>query len=183
MQIGGRDGLLKMTEAFYQLSFKDPVIDRFIRDHTDPHARRFANWLAEKMGDHSRPWSDDRAHRSRNPVHLGNGRTVVIHDRSSAHAAAWYSPKRNDREMGRHFQLHECRIWMRLHFTAAEQTKLFEVSQFKEWYIRFIGHFVAVYENKARMFARESARWAANASNFIPDETLYVQRVTSYFVL
>jgi hypothetical protein len=43
-EAGGRDELKKFTEAFYQLCFRDPHIDRFIREHADPHGERFANW-------------------------------------------------------------------------------------------------------------------------------------------
>ena len=36
---------------------------------------------------------------------------------------------------------------------------------FADYYVRFIGHFVRVYESSAPMFARESLRWSANPSN------------------
>jgi hypothetical protein len=39
-------------------------------------------------------WDEERASRSHSPVKVANGRTVAVHDRSSAHVAAWYSPKR-----------------------------------------------------------------------------------------
>ena len=49
---------------------------------------------------------------------------------------------------------------MRLHFAAAREVGLFDSAPaFMDYYIRFIGHFVRVYESSAE-FARESARWS-----------------------
>jgi len=42
---------------------------------------------------------------------------------------------------------------------------LFENKAFEDWYVRFIAHFVRVYERMAPQFARESARWSANPAN------------------
>jgi hypothetical protein len=68
--------------------------------------------------------------------------------------------------VGRHFTLDECRVWMRLHFWALRDSGLMDKSPtFAEYYVRFIGHFVAVYERTATQFARESFRWSANPSN------------------
>jgi hypothetical protein len=36
---------------------------------------------------------------------------------------------------------------------------------FADYYIRFIGHFVRVYESTAPNFARDSFRWSANPAN------------------
>ena len=38
-------------------------------------------------------------------------------------------------------------------------------SSFAEYYIKFIGLFVSVYERTAPPFARESARWSADPAN------------------
>ena len=38
-------------------------------------------------------------------------------------------------------------------------------SSFAEYYIKFIGHFVSVYERTAPPFARESARWSSDQTN------------------
>lgn len=56
---------------------------------------------------------------------------------------------------------------MRLHFWAAREVGLFEGDKaaFGDYYVRFIGHFVSVYENSAPMFARESMRWSADPNN------------------
>jgi hypothetical protein len=36
---------------------------------------------------------------------------------------------------------------------------------FADYYVRFIAHFVRVYESTAPAFARESLRWSANPKN------------------
>mmetsp|Transcript_1854 Transcript_1854/g.4675 ORF Transcript_1854/g.4675 Transcript_1854/m.4675 type:complete len:114 (-) Transcript_1854:622-963(-) len=56
---------------------------------------------------------------------------------------------------------------MRLHFWAAREAGIFEGEKaaFGDYYVRFIGHFVSVYENSAPMFARESMRWSADPAN------------------
>ena len=59
---GGLATLREFTNAFYQLAFKDPHLDQFIRSHDDPHGERFALWIAEKMG-LGRPWSQERSTR------------------------------------------------------------------------------------------------------------------------
>ena len=86
--------LEKMTELFYHNVFLDPTLDQFIRSRNDPHGSRFAKWIHQKLSDSS-VWDDqDRQTRDLKPVTLSGGFKHVVHDRSSAHAAAWYSPKR-----------------------------------------------------------------------------------------
>jgi hypothetical protein len=165
-EAGGREGLLEATTAFYQLAFRDPVIDLFIREHSDPHGHRFANWIAEKMGDETEPWTRERATRQTCPFSARGHTFQTPHDRSSAHYAAWHSPKRELGKFGRKFKLDDCRIWMRLHFWAFRATGMFDRSpSFMDYYVKFIGHFVSVYEGSAPPFARESARWSAEPSN------------------
>ena len=55
---------------------------------------------------------------------------------------------------------------MRLHFWAAREAGLLENAAFADYYVRFIGHFVRVYEQAAPAFTRESERWAADPANF-----------------
>ena len=154
-----------MTNAFYELAFQDYTIDKFIRSHDDPHGSRFAKWIHQKLTG-SNVWDRDRQTRDLTPHAVAGGRTVVVHDRTSAHVAAWYSPKRPKNEVGRHFTLEECRIWMRLHFWAMRKVGMVEKSPtFADYYVRFIGHFVAVYERSATQFARDSFRWSANPKN------------------
>jgi len=59
-EVGGRPGVARFTDAFYALAFRDPHLDRFIRDRSDPHGDRFADWVTEKLGDGT-PWSSERA--------------------------------------------------------------------------------------------------------------------------
>jgi len=159
------DDLKTMTDAFYDLAFEDQTLDKFIRSHSDPHGDRFAKWIHQKLSG-SNVWDLDRRSRDKTPVELAGGRTGVVHDRSSAHAAAWFSPKRPQREVGRRFKLDECRVWMRLHFYAMRKTGMLEKSpSFADYYVRFIGHFVSVYEGSAPAFARDSLRWSENPAN------------------
>lgn len=159
------DDLLRMTSLFYEKVFQDPTLDKFIRDRSDPHGVRFAKWIHQKLSG-STVWDEDRQTRNVQPVTLANDIQHVVHDRSSAHAAAWYSPKRPAQEVGRHFKLDECRVWMRLHFWALRESGMIEQSpSFADFYVRFIGHFVRVYETTAPNFARDSFRWSANPAN------------------
>ena len=159
------EDLTKMTSKFYEKAFQDPVIDKFIRSHEDDHGGRFAKWIYQKLsGDPV--WDEDRKHRDKTPVLVAGGYEHVVHDRSSAHVAAWYSPKRPSQDVGRHFTLEECRVWMRLHFWAMRESGIMEKSpSFANYYVRFIGHFVRVYEQAAPMFARDSFRWSADPAN------------------
>lgn len=157
--------LQRMTELFYDKSFQDGTLDQLIRSHEDPHGARFAKWIHQKLSG-SHKWDRDRKNRDLTPVTVAGGRKAVVHDRSSAHAAAWHSPKRPKKEVGRHFKLDECRVWMRLHFWALRESGLMEQSpSFADYYVRFIGHFVRVYETMAPAFARDSFRWSANPKN------------------
>ncbi|CAJ1390161.1 unnamed protein product [Effrenium voratum] len=164
-RIGGIPRLQQFTEKFYERSFVDPHIDRFIAEHSEPHGRRFAFWIAEKLGCGT-PWTEERRTRPRKYMHFGDERMQVSHDRSSAHFAAWYSPKREGHKRGLHFVPEDARVWMRLHFWAARETGLFdEHPDFMDYYMRFIGHFVSVYSSKSPPFTRESARWSADPKN------------------
>eukprot|EP00967_Tisochrysis_lutea_P112470 scaffold177634_cov35-Tisochrysis_lutea.AAC.2 len=114
---------------------------------------------------HGTPWTEARRTRPVCPYHAKGVGAIDVHDRSSAHFAAWHSPKRDSRDYGRHFDVQDCRIWMRLHFWAAREQGLFDHKGFEDYYVRFIGHFVSVYERKAPPFARESARWSNDPAN------------------
>jgi len=165
-EVGGVKGLGKFTTRFYEHAFQDPHIALFIRDNSDPHGVRFAAWIAEKFGDIDSPWSTERSTRKVCPFSSHGHSLSTPHDRSSAHYAAWHSPKRERAKFGRHFKLDDCRIWMRLHFLALRESGLVERSPaFTDYYVRFIGHFVSVYERSATLFARESFRWSADREN------------------
>lgn len=163
-EIGGLDTLRRFATLFYQICFRDPHIDRFIREHSDPHGERFATWIVDKFGDGT-PWSDERRSRARTYLRVGHERVHVAFDRSSAHFAAWHSPKREAHKWGQHFKLHDARVWMRLHFWAARQVGLFEHEEFMDYYTKFIAHFVRVYSSNSPSFTRESARWSADPAN------------------
>lgn len=162
--IGGVEALTRMTERFYAKMFVDSHLDQFVRDHSDPHAVRLASWIAEKMGD-GEPWSAERKVRPQCVVRLADGIQHVVHDRSSAHAAAWHSPKRAPEDVGKHFKLEDTRVWLRLMFWAAREEGLLDHAAFGDWYVRFLGHFVRIYERTAPVFARDSARWSADPAN------------------
>ncbi|EEC44671.1 predicted protein [Phaeodactylum tricornutum CCAP 1055/1] len=157
--------LQNMTELFYKKAFADPTLDQFIRSHNDPHGSRFAKWIHQKLSG-STVWDQDRRTRNLEPVEVAGGYNHVVHDRSSAHVAAWYSKKRPSNEVGRHFKLDEARVWMRLHFWAMRESGIAEKSpSFADYYFRFIAHFVKVYEAMAPVYARDSLRWSANQRN------------------
>lgn len=162
-EVGGAN-IRRGTEAFYQLAFQDPVIDRFLRSHEDPHGLRFAAWIQEKFGV-GQPWTDERVERVVCPFMAHGNRFNTPHDRSSAHYAAWHSPKREREKWGDHFKLDDCRVWMRLHFAAMRETGCFDHPVFEDYYVKFIGHFVSVYERFAPAFARDSARWSLDPKN------------------
>ena len=168
--VGGVPALLRMTTRFYDKVFKDPVLDKFVRSHDDPHAERLATWIAEKWGDPAKPWTTERRTRPHEAVELANGMRAVVHDRSSAHWAAWHSAKREPERVGDHFQLDESRIWMRLHFWAGREAGLIGDATplqrvFTDLFSRLIGRFIAIYERTAPMCARESLRWSADPDN------------------
>ena len=158
-EAGGEKGLLALTTSFYEKAFLDVNVSKFVRDPSEPHAVRFSKWICEKLGAGT-PWTEER--RTRVHVHQNiGGMKHAVYDRSSAHFAAWHSPKRPKEEYGRHFNLGDCRAWMRLHFWAMREVGLWEKSPlFCDFYVRFIAHFVRVYEGSAPPFAREAARWS-----------------------
>lgn len=165
-EIGGVETLKKVTDVFYKKAFADPHLDQFILRHNDPHFERLGNWIAEKMDPWNKIWTAERQTRSRTNLHQCAGGTINVHDRSSAHAAAWHCTKRKPEVQGDHFQLHDARVWMRLMFWSAKEVGVFQRSPtFESWYVRFIAHFVRVYEREAPPFARESNRWSLSEEN------------------
>eukprot|EP00296_Roombia_truncata_P000728 JP436419.1.p1 GENE.JP436419.1~~JP436419.1.p1 ORF type:complete len:226 (-),score=20.76 JP436419.1:151-753(-) len=146
-EIGGKDRIIAVTSRFYPKMFEDSQIYQFVARTDDPHAERLGTWIAEKMnGDPI--WTNSRP---------SNSRTQAHHD-------AWHSPKRTPSKHGRRFKLDDCRIWMRLMFWSAREEGLDE-TPFFEWFVKFIGHFIGVYEATAPAFARESAEWSADPKN------------------
>ena len=160
----GYPALARFTHSFYEKSFADGHIDQFIASHDEPHHERFAHWIQEKLGDGT-PWTQERRARPKKYMTFGRETVQVSHDRSSAHFAAWHSPKRSPDKWGDHFKPDDARVWMRLHFWAARETGMFEHEAFMEYYIRFIGHFISVYSSKAPPFTRDSVRWSEDPTN------------------
>lgn len=134
-EIGGSNAIRRMTNIFYQKCFEDTHLDQFIVSHADPHFSRLADWIVEKMGGEGDVWTQERVQRSKCPVMrtLSNGSVHTAHDRTSAHVAAWWSPKRSARDAGKHFAVHDCRVWMRLMFWSAREAGLFDCSPFADW--------------------------------------------------
>eukprot|EP00957_Ditylum_brightwellii_P202925 15332442-Ditylum_brightwellii.AAC.1 len=160
-----KSSLLLEEAVLYQI-FADATIKKLIPSNDDPHGRCFATWIHQKLGGPGQLWDKDRSGKPKKPVQVAGGHHVIVHDCSSAHVAAWNSPKRQKSEVGRHFKLDECRIWMRIHFGAMREAGLQELSPSSaDYYVRFIGHFVRVYETTAPMFARDSYRWSADPAN------------------
>merc|ERR1719401_1409158 len=119
------------------------------------------------MGDGT-PWTDERRTRPPRKMRIGNRVLEVAFDRSSAHFAAWHSPKREPHKWGEHFKPDDARVWMRLHFWAAREAGMFETESgraFMCYYTRFIGHFISIYSSRSPPFTRESLRWSADPQN------------------
>merc|ERR1719265_807226 len=91
--IGGLPVLIRFTNNFYKKAFADPHLDQFLVSHEEPHGERFATWIAEKFGDGT-PWTNEQRTREKTLLRVGHSNYEVSYDRSSAHFAAWHSPKR-----------------------------------------------------------------------------------------
>ena len=100
----GLEKLEAFTTRFYKKAFVDPKLDAFIRDHGEPHAKRFAAWIFEKLGG-GNVWTAERRTRKMCPFSAHGQDFMSAHDRSSAHFAAWHSPKRDPQVWGEHFKL------------------------------------------------------------------------------
>ena len=74
-------------------------------DGAEAHAKRLADWVIEKMGGEGKPWTESGRYGMRQP----------------SHHQAWNSSKRHPSVRGRHFDLVDTRIWMRLHFWAGRE--------------------------------------------------------------
>jgi len=202
-EIGGVEKLVEMCTRFYNRALRNPHLEPFFL-YTDVniHAPRLAYWIAEKMGDSNKPWSRERATRSDEAQEVAvpvreksSGRPTgevkrsmcPVHDRSSAHMAAWHCVKRQaapTHTLGEHFKLDDARAWMRLHFWACRETGLFDNSRFKNWYERFIGHFVRIYDHEAPAFARLESKWSDKSTKKGRDNIakyLKVQEDPAYF--
>ena len=149
--IGGGDRIREFCTRFYARAFLDETLKPFFfkDDGATAHGKRLADWIVQKMGGEGEPWTD-------------SGRWGM---RQPSHYAAWNSDKRDPSVRGRHFQLDESRIWMRLHFWAIRECGLHLHEPFWTWYIQFIEHFIKIYERKAAQYAELDAEWSANPAN------------------
>ncbi|KAK1738845.1 hypothetical protein QTG54_010161 [Skeletonema marinoi] len=83
LEIGGLPALEleRMTTHFCNNTFLDDTLDKFAR------------WTHQKLTGSS-VWDEGYVSRSDTPISFANVRGIVVTDRSSAHVAAWHSPKR-----------------------------------------------------------------------------------------
>ena len=150
--IGGGDMIHQMTTRFYAHTFLDETLSKFMFEkvsHAPTHGQRIGDWIIEKMGGEGEPWTE-------------SGRDGM---RQVSHRSAWTSPKRERERYGEHFQLDDCRIWMRLMFWSAREIGLDQHKYFMNWYVNFIGHFMEVYERTAPPYAKTDADWSKNTKN------------------
>eukprot|EP01059_Diplonema_ambulator_P016570 TRINITY_DN2819_c0_g4_i1.p1 TRINITY_DN2819_c0_g4~~TRINITY_DN2819_c0_g4_i1.p1 ORF type:complete len:181 (+),score=29.84 TRINITY_DN2819_c0_g4_i1:74-616(+) len=145
-EIGGTDRLVKLCDRFYEKVFKDSHVDQFVVDRTEPHGYRLGTWISDKM----------------------TGNVTYIRDpdaRTRAHARAWMCPKRSTGQRGLRFKLPDCRVWMRLMFWSVHEEGLDKHKEFYDFFLRFIGAFIRVYEVTAPPFTKESAEWSKKPEN------------------
>eukprot|EP01063_Lacrimia_lanifica_P026238 TRINITY_DN3502_c1_g1_i1.p1 TRINITY_DN3502_c1_g1~~TRINITY_DN3502_c1_g1_i1.p1 ORF type:complete len:365 (+),score=78.65 TRINITY_DN3502_c1_g1_i1:67-1161(+) len=147
------------------------------------------------------PWTYEREkHRDLTPRDIAVPRRdgsirlqkFTVHDRSTAHFAAWHSKNRSVENLGQHFQLDDALAWLRLQFWACKTCGLFPADAavadadaeardaydrapgrsspppldretqlaFRDWFTRFLAHFIRVYEQEAPPFAAWALAWS-----------------------
>ena len=155
-RIGGEQRLVQLCTGFYRKAFEDSHLAPFIGEmDADMHGARLALYIAQRMNPNNPLWSEDIAKRD----------STDVHSRAGAHSRAWHCPKRSPKSIGRRFKLDDCRVWMRLMMWSAREEELLNDEEFGPFFVRFIGHFIAVYERSAQVFARESARWSISTES------------------
>ncbi|KAF0703949.1 hypothetical protein As57867_007439, partial [Aphanomyces stellatus] len=149
--IGGGDRIRECCTRFYARAFLDVQLKPFFfeDDGATAHGQRLADWIIEKMGGEGTPWSDSGRFGMRQPSHF----------------KAWNCEKRDPAVRGDHFNLTDTRTWMRVHFWAARECGLDQHEAFWGWYVRFLQHFIAIYERRAVAYAEVDAQWAAIPTN------------------
>ena len=169
--VGGFDTILRITLIFYEKFAKDQHLRPFLGELHYPlevHAKRLALYITEMMGDSSMPWSNDlkSCPFRQTKVKLGTGETVLVKARSEAHYAAWNSTKRRPDQLGRRFKLDDCRVWMRLFFWSSHELGIPSAHpQLFDYLVRWVGHFIRIYESTAQQFTRLESRWATSEAN------------------
>jgi hypothetical protein len=165
---GGQDGVVRVLTAFYSKFHEDRHLKQFLGGLQQPlevHARRLGLYITEQMGKPDAPWSKDLEERERKVIRLAGGRSAVVTDRFSAHHCAWHSVDRAPERVGRRFKLDDCRVWMRLMFWALRDCGHGEDSPFFRYMLKFVAHFIAIYEQTARQFTLLEARWSHDPRN------------------
>merc|ERR1719244_1312764 len=153
LDIGGGDKIREMTTRFYAHFLKDQHLKqfRFETDGAAAHGQRLGDWIIEKMGGEGDVWSESGRH---------NMRQV-------SHSRAWNSKNRSKQLRGRHFNLVDCVVWMRVMFLAGREVGLDQHQVFWSWYLGFIAHFIAVYERRAPPYTQEAAQWSLSEENVV----------------
>ena len=149
--IGGCDRIREFCTRFYAHAFEDTTINVFFfqDDGAEAHGKRLADWIIEKLDPSLSPWTD-------------SGR---LGQRQPSHSAAWNNSKRPLSDRGKHFDLKDSRIWMRLHFWGLRECGLMEHRPFLRYYMQFIQHFISIYEREAPAFVMDSVEWSASEEN------------------
>jgi hypothetical protein len=172
-ELGGFDGMLRVTTAFYAKFHADAHIRQFLGDLQTPlttHARRLAMYISEMMGATEMPWSNDLESRPLEAICIQGGqgdaergKCHYARSRQDAHYIAWHSMARAPEKVGRRFKLDDCRVWMRLFFWSLRDCAVPPVAF--RYLVKWVGHFIAVYEVSARQFAVHEANWSADPLN------------------
>jgi hypothetical protein len=149
--IGGGDTIREMCTRFYSFMFEDKLLKTFlfVDDGPEGHAKRLGDWIIEKLGGEGLPWSDSGRHGTR----------------QQQHRLAWNNTKRDRSVRGRPFDITDTRVWQRLHFLAARECGLAEHAAFWGLYVKFIAHFIGVYESRAPNYTAIDSEWSADPSN------------------
>jgi hypothetical protein len=182
---GGLPRVLRVTTRFYSHFHRDAYLRQFLGGLQVPletHASRLALYITETLTGDTTLWTRDMQTRPPHVIRLAGGQTSVVRSRAGAHYCAWHSVERPPQLVGRRFKLDDCRVWMRLFFLAAreegvvfvapptseqqpESTPAESESAFGSLLLKFIAHFIAVYEVTARAFTRHEAMWSADPRN------------------
>ena len=56
----GMEKLRRFTALFYERCFVDAHLDQFIAEHSEPHAERFANWIADALFEKKGGWRSNK---------------------------------------------------------------------------------------------------------------------------
>lgn len=167
---GGPAAIVAITTAFYRKFHEDVHLKQFLGGLQQPlevHAHRLGSYIAEMMGAPGKPWTRDTRTRDPVPIRLGNGETrpTIVRDRATAHHCAWNSVDRPKEKMGRRFKLDDCRVWMRLMFWAARDCGFSESHPLFQYLLKFVAHFISIYEQTARRFTLLESRWSLDPAN------------------